>query len=387
MASKERLYELWMLYYTKKDVVYLQQWLEAFVASFEKVIDVQSTEPRRLEEWSVDVPLLPKEVLVFLSTQLWHSALHMSGQDQSSTAPHPLLLIKFFIIICRNMENIDSEKTPGFVFETIKLLNFCLTQLKKQPDDHSTLQSVVQHGLLLCENLFDPYQTWRRRQAGEEVSMLERSKYKFSPLVLPEELPLLFHDYLQESELIPEPLVVRLVHLQGAVISGCKRNGLLSITPQAVKDLMSVLRSWCLTPASSPQEPKDPRLLKMTLRCLTAMIHLLHSSSLSDRQRKNTQSSIDAIPEILQCSDRPVLQAIFLNNNCFEHILRLIQNSKLYQSNRFKVECEGQCDLTTRLLTEAEVEQVWEKGSDCITVHAIRVLTAIMSSSPSAKHI
>ncbi|XP_016424397.1 neurobeachin-like protein 2 [Sinocyclocheilus rhinocerous] len=421
MASKERLYELWMLYYTKKDVVYLQQWLEAFVASFEKAIDVQSTEPRRLEEWSVDVPLLPKEVLMFLSTQLWHSALHMSGQDQSSTAPHPLLLIKFFIIICRNMENIDSEKTPGFVFETIKLLNFCLTQLKKQPDDQSTLQSVVQHGLLLCENLFDPYQTWRRRQAGEEVSMLERSKYKFSPLVLPEELPLLFHDYLQESELIPEPLVVRLVHLQGAVISGCKRNGLLSITPQAVKDLMSVLRFWCLTPASSPQEPKDPRLLKMTLRCLTAMIHLLHSSSPVDRQVEirivldgyfqllnwnrppDSQQGdmqtwednlitllehmLNAIPEILQCSDRPVLQAIFLNNNCFEHILRLIQNSKLYQNNRFKVECEGQCDLTTRLLTEAEVEQVWEKGSDCITVHAIRVLTAIMSNSPSAKEV
>ncbi|XP_056330694.1 neurobeachin-like protein 2 isoform X2 [Danio aesculapii] len=392
MASKERLYELWMLYYTKKDVVYLQQWLEAFVASFEKVIDVHSIEPRRLEEWSADVPLLPKEVLVFLSTQLWHSALHMSGQDQSITAPHPLLLIKFFIIICRNMENIDSEKTPGFVFETIKLLNFCLAQLKKQPDDQSTLQAVVQHGLLLCENLFDPYQTWRRRQAGEEVSMLERSKYKFSPLVLPEELPMLFHEYLQESELIPEPLVVRLVHLQGAVISGCKRNGLLSITPQAVKDLMSVLRSWCLCPASSPQQPRDPQLLRMALRCLTVMIHLLHSSSVNERQVEirsalddyfqllnwnrppDTQQGdmlawednlisllehmLNAIPEILQCSDRPVLQAIFLNNNCFEHILRLIQNSK-----------------------------VWEKGSDCITVHAIRVLTAIMSNSPSAKEV
>ncbi|XP_073782068.1 neurobeachin-like protein 2 isoform X4 [Danio rerio] len=375
-----------------KDVVYLQQWLEAFVASFEKVIDVHSIEPRRLEEWSADVPLLPKEVLVFLSTQLWHSALHMSGQDQSITAPHPLLLIKFFIIICRNMENIDSEKTPGFVFETIKLLNFCLAQLKKQPDDQSTLQAVVQHGLLLCENLFDPYQTWRRRQAGEEVSMLERSKYKFSPLVLPEELPMLFHEYLQDSELIPEPLVVRLVHLQGAVISGCKRNGLLSITPQAVKDLMSVLRSWCLCPASSPQQPRDPQLLRMALRCLTVMIHLLHSSSVNERQVE-IRSALDdyfqllnwnrppdsqqgdmhawednlitllehmlnAIPEILQCSDRPVLQAIFLNNNCFEHILRLIQNSK-----------------------------VWEKGSDCITVHAIRVLTAIMSNSPSAKEV
>uniref|UniRef100_A0A8C1KGE3 Neurobeachin-like protein 2 n=1 Tax=Cyprinus carpio TaxID=7962 RepID=A0A8C1KGE3_CYPCA len=150
-----------------------------------------------------------------------------------------------------------------------------------------------------------------------------------------------------------------------------QRNGLLSITPQAVKDLMSVLRSWCLTPASSPQEPKDPRLLKMTLRCLTAMIHLLHSSSLSDRQveirivlddyfqllnwnrppdsqqgdmqtwEDNLITLLEHMLKILQCSDRPVLQAIFLNNNCFE----------------FKVECEGQCDLTTRLLTEAEVEQ------------------------------
>ncbi|XP_052002928.1 neurobeachin-like protein 2 isoform X2 [Xyrauchen texanus] len=404
-----------------KDAGYLQQWLEAFVASFEKVIDVQSTEPRRLEEWSTDVPLLPKDVLVFLSTQLWHSALHLSGQDQNSTAPHPLLLIKFFIIICRNMENIDSEKTPGFVFETIKLLNFCLTQLKKQPDDQSTLHSVVQHGLLLCENLFDPYQTWRRRQAGEEVSMLERSKYKFSPLVLPEELPVFFHDSLQESDQIPEALVLRLVHLQGAVISGCKRNGLLSITPQAVEDLMSVLRSWCLCPNPSSKEPRDPGLLKMTLRCLTAMIHLLNSSSPAERQLEIRtvldsyfqllnwnrppasqhedilawednlipllEHMLNAIPEILQCSDRPVLQAIFLNNNCFEHILRLIQNSKLYQSSRFRVECDGQCDLTTRLLTEAEVEQVWEKGSDCITVHAIRVLTAIMSNSPSAKEV
>lgn len=29
--------------------------------------------------------------------------------------------------------------------------------------------------------------------------------------------------------------------------------------------------------------------------------------------------------------------------------------------------------------------QVWEKGSDSITVHALGVLTAIMSNSPSAK--
>ncbi|XP_041842956.1 neurobeachin-like protein 2 isoform X4 [Melanotaenia boesemani] len=390
MASKERLYELWMLYYTKKDVGYLQQWLEAFVASFERLIDVQSLEPRRLEESSSEVPLLPRDVLVFLSTQLWHSALHLSGATElNSNTPHPLLLIKFFIIVCRNMENIDPEKTPSFVFETIKLLNFCLEQLKRGQGDKSCLQTVVQYGLVLCESLFDPYQTWRRRLAGEEVSLLERNKYKFSPLALPEELPALFHESLQESEQIPELLTLRLVHLQGAVISGGKKNGLLSTSPQSVEDLFSVLRVWCCR--SSP-EPTSTRLPRLTLQCLTAMIHLLHASSPVERQveirtilesyflllnwnrplitghedKQNWEGSLillqsqmlTAVPEILQCSDRPVLQAVFLNNNCFEHILRLIQNSK-----------------------------VWEKESDSITVHALGVLTAIMSNSPSAKEV
>ncbi|KAI1886215.1 hypothetical protein AGOR_G00211700 [Albula goreensis] len=389
MASKERLYELWMLYYTKKDVGYLQQWLEAFVASFEKLIEVQSLEPRRPEDSCSEVPLLPREVLVLLSTQLWHSALHLSGQEQNSSIPHPLLLIKFFIIICRNMENIDPDKTPGFVFETIKLLSFCLTQLKEQPEDKQSLQAVVNHGLLLCESLFDPYQTWRRRLAGEEVSPLERSKYKFAPLPLPEELPALLHESLHDSGSVPEVLTIRLVHLQGAIISGSQKNGLTCITSLAVRDLMAVLQAWCCRPSS---KPKDPQLVRLTLQCLTAMVHLLHSSSPAQRQvdirtvldsyfrvlnwnRPPGDSQgdgqgwedslitlqahmLNAVPEILQCWDRPALQAIFLNNNCYEHILRLIQNSK-----------------------------VWEKGSDSITVHALSVLTAIMSNSPSAKEV
>ncbi|XP_031429737.1 neurobeachin-like protein 2 isoform X1 [Clupea harengus] len=419
MASKERLYELWMLYYTKKDVGYLQQWLEAFVASFERIIDVHSLEPRRLEESGSEVPQLPREVLVLLSTQLCHSALHLSGQEPNGSVPHPLLLIKFFIIICRNMENIEPDKTPEFVFETIKLLTFCLNQLKRGHEEKQSLQCVVQHSLLLCESLFDPYQTWRRRQAGEEVSVLERSKYKFAPLSVPEELTALFHDVLQESERLPELLVVWLVHLQGAVLSGSKKNGLMSITSPAVDDLFSVLRAWCLRP--SPDHPKDPQLLRLTLQCLTALLHLLHGSSPAERQldirhvldsyfqllnwsrppadgadsRLQWEESLvtlqihmlNTIPQILQCSDRAVLQAIFLNNNCFEHILRLIQNSKLYQSSRCRKELEDVCVPTTRLLKEVEVDQVWEKGSDCITVHAIGVLTAIMSNSPSAKEV
>lgn len=32
---------------------------------------------------------------------------------------------------------------------------------------------------------------------------------------------------------------------------------------------------------------------------------------------------------MLDCTDRPVLQAIFLNSNCFEHLIRLLQNCKV----------------------------------------------------------
>lgn len=56
----------------------------------------------RLEESSSEVPLLPWEVLVFLSTQIRDSAVHLSGAaEHNSTTPHPLLLLKFFIIVCR----------------------------------------------------------------------------------------------------------------------------------------------------------------------------------------------------------------------------------------------------------------------------------------------
>lgn len=39
----------------------------------------------------------------------------------------------------------------------------------------------------------------------------------------------------------------------------------------------------------------------------------------------------DTIRDMFLCSDRPVLQAIFLNSNCFEHLTRLLQNSKVTQ--------------------------------------------------------
>uniref|UniRef100_A0A667HBP5 Neurobeachin like 1 n=1 Tax=Lynx canadensis TaxID=61383 RepID=A0A667HBP5_LYNCA len=66
----------------------------------------------------------------------------------------------------------------------------------------------------------------------------------------------------------------------------------------------------------------------------------------------------DTITAMLDCTDRPVLQAIFLNSNCFEHLIRLLQNCKVFQ---------GQLD--------------------CLAVSTIKALTAVMNKSPAAKEV
>lgn len=48
-----------------------------------------------------------------------------------------------------------------------------------------------------------------------------------------------------------------------------------------MEDLFSVLRAWCCRTSA---EPKDAALPRLTLQCLTAVIHLLHASSPAERQ-------------------------------------------------------------------------------------------------------
>ncbi|XP_025031656.1 neurobeachin-like protein 2 [Python bivittatus] len=405
----------------QKDLSYLQQWLEAFVTNFEKIIAVHSLEPRRPEDSVSEIPLLPLDVLQVLTQQLTSSVSQISRQEVVEAGlKQALLLIKFFVIICRNLENVQADRPPLFVHELICLLSTCSKKLKSSPGepwpDRSQLENVTLYALHLCECLFDPYQTWRRQLSGEIVTMKEKSKYKFAPAGLPQEFGSFFEECFEEGEQLPEPLQLRLIHLFGAILSGSKQNALQMVTPSTVEVLMLVLRRWCL-PANGPT--KNPQLLQLTLKSVVCMVHVLHTSSPSQRAVEiraildsffkvlNADQSLaslegspgphweeklitlrvnmlDAIPEMLNYDDRPVLQAIFLSNNCFEHIIRLIQNSKLYLSS----ECKAPgSDLATRLLTEMEIHQVFDNSSDAIPIHAIRVLTSIMATSPAAKEV
>lgn len=423
MASKERLYELWMLYFAKKDLTYLQQWLEAFVMNFEKIIGVQSLDPRRPEDSVSEIPLLPRDVLHVLSQQLAHYVAQIAREEAAEAGlGQALLHVKFFIIICRNLENVQADRTPVFIHEVLSLLVACTAKLKSSPEQcapsRSQLETVTVYALHLYECLFDPYQTWRRQLSGEIVSMKEKSKYKFAPAALPLEFSTFFQGCFQDEEQLPKALQLRLIHLFGAIISGAKQNALQVITPASVEVLMLVLRGWC---SPGDRDTRDPRLLQLTLKSLVGMIHTLHTSSPGQRQMEirtildsyfkvlNSDqpmaclegppaahweeglitlrvNMLDAIPEMLNCGDRPVLQAIFLSNNCFEHIIRLIQNSKLYVGGARRADASGS-ELAAHLLMESDVQQVFNRSSDAITVHAISVLTSIMSNSPSAKEV
>lgn len=85
---------------------------------------------------------------------------------------------------------------------------------------------------------------------------------------------------------LPHWLLIVLWHWE-VIVTQCflfsyfQKNGLLSITPDSVEDLFSVLRVWCCQVST---EPKATRLPRLTLQCLTAVIHLLHSSSPAERQ-------------------------------------------------------------------------------------------------------
>ncbi|NWU50521.1 NBEL2 protein, partial [Dromas ardeola] len=267
------------------------------------------------------------------------------------------------------------------------------------------------------------------------ISAKEKSKYKFAPATLPPEFGVFFQESFQAGGQLPETLQLRLIHLFGAILSGSKPNALRAITPAAVEVLLGVLRR------GGGGTPPVPSLLELALRGVVAVVHVLHGSSpgagpvplrvLLDGYFRVLNSdlpvaslapeaagdlialrvlmlgrwlgtwggvgdvgwalshlhlAVDAIPAMLSCEDRPVLQAIFLSNNCFEHIIRLLQNSKLYLGSSRETG-EARDKVPTRPPDRDGLQQVSDSSSDAIAVHAIGVLTAIMSNSPSAKEV
>ncbi|XP_063733785.1 neurobeachin-like protein 1 isoform X2 [Eleginops maclovinus] len=418
MASKERLYEVWMLYCTKRDPEYLKIWLEIFISSYERCLDVDFEKPpSRPDELPPVLTLLPDNILQVLRHQLLQCVQKASDGLEPEQQNLALLLLKFLIIICRNLSNVEEIGTCSYINHIINMTTLYIQQLKsktkeKEMADQSQAEEFVRHALAFCESLYDPYRNWRHRTCGQQLGTVERSRQKYKAAPLTVEFVPFFYQCFQESEHLKESLKCCLLHLFGAIVAGDQRNALLAISPATMEVLMRVL-SDCSMGSCSSEEGEDwdseapDRKALLTLGCLREVVQRLLASSSDQRQveiasvldhyfkllnsdpaaivasqqqqqqQQKQQARVptlgrhwesrfvalqvnmlDTIREMFLCSDRPVLQAIFLNSNCFEHLARLLQNSKVFQG---------------RL--------------DSLAVATIKALTTVMHKSPAAKEV
>uniref|UniRef100_A0A5F8H4S1 Neurobeachin like 1 n=1 Tax=Monodelphis domestica TaxID=13616 RepID=A0A5F8H4S1_MONDO len=209
----------------------------------------------------------------------------------------------------------------------------------------------------------------------KSLSTVEKSRQKYKPASLTVEFIPFFYQCFQESEHLKESLKCCLLHLFGAIVTGGQRNALQAISPATMEVLLRVLADCDSWDDRDPEEVN--RKAELTLKCLTEVVHILLISS-SDQRQVDTSTilenyfkllnsdhsifvflSTDTITAMLDCTDRPVLQAIFLNSNCFEHLIRLLQNCKV----------------------------VFQEQLDCLAISTIQALTAVMNKSPAAKEV
>ncbi|XP_029425830.1 neurobeachin-like protein 1 isoform X6 [Nannospalax galili] len=424
MASRERLFELWMLYCTKKDPDYLRLWLDNFVSSYEQFLDIDFEKmPTRVDDVPPGISLLPDNILQVLRIQLLHCVQKTADGLEEQQQELSVLLVKFFIILCRNLSNVEEIGTCSYINHVITITTLYIQQLKskkkeKEMADQTPIEEFVIHALAFCESLYDPYRNWRHRVSGRILSSVEKNRQKYKPASLTVEFVPFFYQCFQESEHLKESLKCCLLHLFGAIVAGGQKNALQAISPATMEVLMRILAdcdSW---------EDGDPdevcRKIELTLKCLTEVVHILLTSSSDQRQvetstilenyfkllnsdhsalpqRRSRQwesrfivlqiKMLNTITSMLDCTDRPVLQAIFLNSNCFEHLIRLLQNCKLFLNAHSKVADKNEKDLANKLLTEMNEDQVFQGPLDCLAVSAIQALTAVMKKSPAAKEV
>ncbi|XP_076871278.1 neurobeachin-like protein 1 isoform X2 [Brachyhypopomus gauderio] len=436
MASRERLYEVWALYCSKRDPDYLRLWLEIFISSYDKCLDVDFEKPpSRLEEVPPLLSLLPDNILQVLRVQLTQCVQKASAGLEPQQQHLTLLLLKLLIIITRNLSNVEEIGTCSYINQVITMTTLYIQQLKsrtkeKEMVDQTQAEEFVRHALAFCENLYDPYHNWRHRIHGQQLGTVERSRQKFKAAPLTVEFVPFFYQCFQESEHLKDSLKCCLLHLFGAIVAGGQRNALLAISPATMEVLLGVLGGaeglWAGGDEDDWECEVSGRKALLTLGCLREVVHSLLASSSDQRQveissvlesyfkllnsdpttaaqvkghpapprSRHWESRqlvlqvhmLETIQDMFECSDRPVLQAIFLNSNCFEHLTRLLQNSKLINA-RYSAADKEQKDLTNRLLTGERESQVFQGRLDSLAVATIKALTTVMHKSPAAKEV
>lgn len=161
-----------MLYCSKKDPDYLKLWLEIFIGSYERCLDVDFEKPpSRSEETPPVMTLLPDNILQVLRLQLLQCVQKASEGLEPEQQTLALLLLKFLIVICRNLSNVEEIGACSYINHIINMTTLYIQQLKsktkeKELADQTQAEEFVRHALAFCESLYDPYHNWRHRIHG-----------------------------------------------------------------------------------------------------------------------------------------------------------------------------------------------------------------------------
>ncbi|KAG9335569.1 hypothetical protein JZ751_004473 [Albula glossodonta] len=92
------------IHITTKDPDYLKLWLEIFLGSYERCLDVDFEKPpTRLEEVPPVMSLLPDNILQVLRHQLLQCVHKVSDGLEEEQQNLALLLVKFLIVVCSMM--------------------------------------------------------------------------------------------------------------------------------------------------------------------------------------------------------------------------------------------------------------------------------------------
>ncbi|KAI4787183.1 hypothetical protein KUCAC02_036632, partial [Chaenocephalus aceratus] len=91
----------------QRDPDYLKIWLEIFISSYERCLDARRASPV--------LTLLPDNILQVLRHQLLQCVQKASDGLEAEQQHLALLLLKFLIIICRNLSNVEEIGTCSYI--------------------------------------------------------------------------------------------------------------------------------------------------------------------------------------------------------------------------------------------------------------------------------
>ncbi|XP_014667639.1 PREDICTED: neurobeachin-like protein 1 [Priapulus caudatus] len=358
MSSKQKLFELWMVYSVKNDVELFKEFISLFLECYGDILDkdfVQLSEGFSQEGPSLTS--LPDGLLQLISRQL---VVCMDTSPSLLDLGYVVDLLKTLIIISRNMDNVALVGSCEYVSHSVTIASNVLKELES-PDPAGqkraeTFHVFLEHLLYFFECLYDPYFVWRQKlheQTVDYMRLLEKPA-----LLHVEVVPFFYECFRKHRTVIPAELQRRILHMFGAVMTGSQHNALTAVSPAT----LDVLLDLVTTDAGGATVEDDSSMQNLALKCIVTAVHALHGCSPEQRQvdisvlldsyfsvmnkachqqegaeilaHEDQEYAIpirllNTVSDMLACSDKVALQAAFVGSNCFDIFIDLLYKSAL----------------------------------------------------------